>query len=101
MNLQIQLLIKVELERLLNAGYIKPVDITDWVSPMVLVKNKNGKLRVCVDYEPRGFSKRMLVVESVVALLFHCIHLNFTIRRTSLCGHQFHNPRVDRQEEIM
>ena len=82
---------------MLKAGFIKSVEITDWVSPMVLVKNKNGKLRVCVDYEPRGFSKRMLVVESMVALLFHCIHLNFTIRRTSLCGHQFYKPRVDRQ----
>ena len=26
------------------------MEITDWVSPMDLVKNKNEKLRVCVDY---------------------------------------------------
>ncbi|BFI32702.1 hypothetical protein MPTK2_3g07970 [Marchantia polymorpha subsp. ruderalis] len=50
MNPQLQLLVKSELERLLQAGFIKPVEITDWVSPMVLVKKKNGKLRVCVDY---------------------------------------------------
>ena len=37
------------LERLLKVGFIKPVDITDWISLMVLVKKKNGKLRVCVD----------------------------------------------------
>ena len=35
---------------MLQAGFIKPVEITDWVSPMVIVKKKNGKLRVCVDY---------------------------------------------------
>ena len=35
---------------MLKAGFIKPVAITDWVSPMVLVKKKNGKLRVCVNY---------------------------------------------------
>ena len=29
---------------------MKPVEITDWVSPMVLVKKKSAKLRVCVDY---------------------------------------------------
>jgi hypothetical protein len=26
------------------------VEITDWVSPMVLVKKKNGKIRVCIDF---------------------------------------------------
>ena len=43
-------MIKAELERLLNAGFIKSVEITDWVSLMVLVRKKNEKLRVCVDY---------------------------------------------------
>lgn len=45
-----QLLVRAELEHLLQAGFIKPVEISDWVSPMVLVKKKNGKMRVCVDY---------------------------------------------------
>ena len=49
MNPQLQLLVKAKLERLLNF-YIKPLEITDGVSPMVLVKKKNEKLRVCVDY---------------------------------------------------
>lgn len=35
---------------MLKAGYIKPIEITNWVSPMVQAKKKNGKLRVCVDY---------------------------------------------------
>lgn len=50
MNPRLQLIVKAELEKLLEAGFIKPVEITDWVSPMVLVKKKNGKLRVCIDY---------------------------------------------------
>ena len=50
MKPQLQLLVRTELERLLKAGFIKPVEITDWVTPMVLVKKKNEKLRVCVDY---------------------------------------------------
>ena len=49
MNSQLQLLVKAELERLLQAG-LKPVEITDWVSSMVIVKKKNEKLRVYVDY---------------------------------------------------
>ena len=56
MKPRMQLIVKVELERLLQAGFIKPVEITDWVSPMVLVKKKNGKIRICIDY--RALNKR-------------------------------------------
>ena len=50
MNPQLQLLVRAELERLLKAGFIKPVEITDWVSPMVLVKKRNVKLKVYLNY---------------------------------------------------
>ena len=50
LNPRLQLLVKAKLERLLQAGFIKHVDITDWVSPMMLVKKKYEKLIVCVDY---------------------------------------------------
>ena len=45
-----QLLLKAKFEHLLQTGFIKPVEILDWVSPMVLVKKKNDKMRVCVNY---------------------------------------------------
>lgn len=41
-NPQLQLLMKVELERLLHAGFINPVEIANWVSPMVIVKKRTG-----------------------------------------------------------
>ena len=44
MNPRLQLLVKAELEWLLQTGFMKPVEITDWVSPMVLVKKKLGSL---------------------------------------------------------
>lgn len=50
MNPRLQLVVKAELEKLLWAGFIKTVEITDWLSPMVIVKKKNGKYRVCIDY---------------------------------------------------
>ena len=50
MNPQLQLVVKAELERLVQVGFVKPVEITDWVLPMVIVKKKNRKLRVCIDY---------------------------------------------------
>ena len=34
MNPLLQLLVRAELKRLLKAGFIKPVEITDWISPM-------------------------------------------------------------------
>jgi hypothetical protein len=46
-----QLVLKAELERLLQAGFIRLIKLTDWLSHIVLVKKKGGnKLRVCVDY---------------------------------------------------
>jgi hypothetical protein len=44
-------MVKEELDKLLEAGFIRPVEITEWVSPVVLALKKNGKLRVCVNYK--------------------------------------------------
>jgi hypothetical protein len=50
MNPRLQLLVRTELKQLLKAGFIRPIEITDWMSPMVLVRKKNSLLRVCIDY---------------------------------------------------
>ncbi len=44
-------MVKEELDKLSEAGFIKPVETIEWVSPMVLALKKNGKLRVCVNYK--------------------------------------------------
>ena len=41
MNPRWQLIVKAKLERLLQASFVKPLDITDWKSPMILVKKKD------------------------------------------------------------
>ncbi|MCO5561848.1 hypothetical protein L7F22_015472 [Adiantum nelumboides] len=41
--------IKKEIDKLKEAEFIYEIKHTDWVSPIVVVPKKNGKLRVCVD----------------------------------------------------
>ena len=42
--------VKEEIDRLLAVGFIYPIEKANWLSPIVIVPKKNGKLRVCVDY---------------------------------------------------
>lgn len=42
--------IKAEVEKLLKAGFVYPVQFTEWVSNIVPVTKKQGTIRVCVDY---------------------------------------------------
>jgi hypothetical protein len=42
--------IGVELRKLLEAGFIKEVFHPTWLANPVVVKKKNGKWRMCVDY---------------------------------------------------
>ncbi|XP_059639120.1 uncharacterized protein LOC132281437 [Cornus florida] len=47
---EVMLKIKEEIERLLKAGFIRTVRYVEWLSNVVPVMKKNGKLRVCVDF---------------------------------------------------
>ncbi len=48
--------LKAELDRMLEMGVIAKVEKpTDWVSSIVVVKKKNGKLRICLD--PRDLNR--------------------------------------------
>ena len=42
--------IKVEVEKLLLAGFIYPVPLTEWVSNIIPVMKKWGRICICVDY---------------------------------------------------
>ena len=41
--------IKAEIDRLIEANFIYEIEHTEWVSPIVVVPKKNGKLRVCIN----------------------------------------------------
>ena len=41
--------IKEEIDKLLEVNFVYKIEHTKWVSPIVVVPKKNGKLRVCVN----------------------------------------------------
>ncbi|GMP96894.1 hypothetical protein CsSME_00045332 [Camellia sinensis var. sinensis] len=42
--------IKEEIEKLQQAGFIRPIQYPTWLANIVPVKKKNGQIRVCVDF---------------------------------------------------
>ena len=50
MSPEVTLKVKDKIERLLKAGFIRTARYVEWVSNVVLVVKKNGKIRVCIDF---------------------------------------------------
>eukprot|EP00253_Pinus_taeda_P036064 PITA_36064 len=51
MNPNLREIVKEELQKLLNVNLIYPISDSQWVSPLVIFPKKNGKWRVCIDYQ--------------------------------------------------
>lgn len=43
-------MVKDKIDKLLECGFIYPLPYSEWVSPIVVVVKKNGKLRICQDF---------------------------------------------------
>jgi hypothetical protein len=65
--------IKIEIARLLDVGFIKQVYHLDWLANPILVQKKNKDLRMCADYtdlnrackkDPFGLSRIDQVIDS-------------------------------------
>jgi hypothetical protein len=41
--------VKIELDKMLEAGIIEPMEESEWISPMVVQDKKTGEIRICVD----------------------------------------------------
>ena len=50
LNPKYSLLVKEEIEKLINIGFIYPAPHSEWVSPIVIVPKKDGRIRICQDF---------------------------------------------------
>jgi hypothetical protein len=41
--------VKIELNRMLEAGIIEPIEESEWISLMVVQDKKTGEIRICID----------------------------------------------------
>jgi len=44
-------MVKKNIDKLLVAGFIESIKEATWLSPIVIVPKKNGKLRICIDFK--------------------------------------------------
>jgi hypothetical protein len=51
MHPKVALLVKEELEKLLEAKIIHPIDYSEWISNMVHVTKPSGDIRICTDFK--------------------------------------------------
>jgi hypothetical protein len=50
LNLNYATIVKHDIDKLFVVGFIKLLEEATWLSPMVVVHKKNGKLKICVDF---------------------------------------------------
>lgn len=50
MNPQVSLLVKEELQKMLDVEFIKPIDYPEWVSKIVLIGKPTWGIRICTDF---------------------------------------------------
>ncbi len=51
MNPNYVAVVKHDIDKLLTPKFIHPIEEATWLSPIMVVPKKNGKLKICVDYK--------------------------------------------------
>jgi hypothetical protein len=44
---------------MLEASIIEPVEKSEWINPMVIQENKQGRIRICVDLRKLNYASYM------------------------------------------
>ena len=53
MHLKVALLVKAELQKILEAKFIQPIDYPEWVSNIVPIGKALGGIYICLDFYPQ------------------------------------------------
>jgi hypothetical protein len=48
--------VKIELDRMLEAGIIEPIEESEWISPMAVQDKKTGEIKICVDLRKMNYA---------------------------------------------
>lgn len=44
-------MVKTEIEKLLKAGFIHPIDYSPWILNIVVISNLDGRIRICINFQ--------------------------------------------------
>ncbi len=109
MNPNYALKVKEDLDKLLDIGFIYPIRTTKWLSSLIIVRKKNKKLWICVDYHklnaqtkkihslyPRGRSLNQIVsfffflfiINNQFDLYLDCCTFEQCIWNCTFCKHE-------------
>jgi hypothetical protein len=77
LNLNYVTSVKHDINKPLIAGFIQPIEEVAWLSPIVVMPKKNGKLKICVDFRKLNTETNILIL-----ILYHFSNevLNTVIR---------------------
>jgi hypothetical protein len=60
--------VKKEVERLIEANFIQPCRYAEWISNIVPVYKKNGKMRVCIDFRDLNRATPMMDIQCLLLI---------------------------------
>ncbi|MCO5602784.1 hypothetical protein L7F22_056922 [Adiantum nelumboides] len=87
MNPKYAKIVQEELEKLIECGFIYPIEHSEWVSPIVIVPKKNEKLRVTSPIVIHSYPlRRLIILPSGPAVFKTSSHLPSTNRPAKSCG---------------
>lgn len=87
MHPQVALLVKVELQKLLDVGFIIPIDYLEWVSNILPIEKVDGRIKICTNF--RDNNKSCLKDEYLLLNIYSIIDLTIKHRILSLMNRFF------------
>jgi len=54
--------IKQDIDKLLAIGFIQPLEEATWLSPIMVLPKKNGKLKICIDFRKLNKATKKILI---------------------------------------